>query len=342
MLNRIKWLAVSGLSTAGIAAMALPATFGQVPTPQVSVDEPQVHYHTIKIDGADVFYREAGPSDAPAVLLLHGFPSSSFMFRDLIPQLAKRYHVIAPDYPGYGQSSAPDHTRFEYTFDHLASIVDQLTQTLKLDKFTIYVQDYGAPVGYRIAVAHPEKITGIVVQNGNAYVEGLPDSFWGPIKAYWADHSPENRARLESVLTPEGYKSQYLTGVQDPSLISPDTWTSDAANLSRPGNKDIQLDLLLDYGSNPPLYPKWQEYFRTSQPPMLIVWGKNDFIFPPTGAEPYKRDIKDLDFHLLDTGHFALEEKHEEIGRLMLDFLDRHAGRQAAALMPAPLAPLKP
>jgi pimeloyl-ACP methyl ester carboxylesterase len=342
MLKSAKWLAVLGLSTAGIALMVRPETFGQVPAPQTSVDEPQVHYHTVKIDGGDIFYREAGPSDAPAVLLLHGFPSSSFMFRDLIPQLAGRYHVIAPDYPGYGQSSAPDHTRFEYTFDHLASIVDRLTQTLKLDKFTIYVQDYGAPVGYRIAVAHPEKITGIVVQNGNAYMEGLPDSFWGPIKAYWADHSPQNRAKLEGVLTPDGYKSQYLTGVQDPSLISPDTWTSDAANLSRPGNKDIQLDLLLDYGSNPPLYPKWQEYFRTSQPPMLIVWGKNDFIFPPTGAEPYKRDIKDLEFHLLDTGHFALEEKHEEIGRLMLDFLDKHAGRQAAALMPVPLTPLKP
>jgi pimeloyl-ACP methyl ester carboxylesterase len=342
MLKSVKLLAMLAASAFAVGLGAGPNIRAQAPVPLVSNDDSAVHYHTVKIDGVDIFYREAGPADAPAVLLLHGFPSSSFMFRNLIPHLAKRYHVIAPDYPGYGQSSAPDHTKFAYTFDHLSSIVDQLTQMLKLEKFAVYVQDYGAPVGYRIAVAHPEKITGIVVQNGNAYLEGLPDSFWGPIKAYWADHSPANRARLEGVLTPDGYKSQYITGVQDPTLISPDTWTSDAANLSRPGNKEIQLDLLLDYGSNPPLYPKWQEYFRTSQPPMLIVWGKNDFIFPPTGAEPYKRDIKDLEFHLLDTGHFALEDKHEEIGHLMLDFLDRHTNRQAAALMPAPLAPLKP
>ncbi len=342
MFTHVKRFALLGTASLGLGLVAGPVTSAQEPLRQVSTEDSAVHYHTVKIDGVDVFYREAGPTDAPAVLLLHGFPSSSFMFRNLIPHLATRYHVIAPDYPGYGQSSAPDHTKFEYTFDHLSSIVDQLTQKLNLEKFTLYVQDYGAPVGYRIAVAHPEKITGIVVQNGNAYLEGLPDSFWGPIKAYWADHSAENRARLEGVLTPDGYKSQYLTGVGDPTVISPDTWTSDAANLSRPGNKDIQLDLLLDYGSNPPLYPKWQEYFRTWQPPMLIVWGKNDFIFPPVGAEPYKRDIKDLEFHLLDTGHFALEDKHEEIGRLMLDFLDKHAGKQAAAMMPAPPQPLKP
>jgi pimeloyl-ACP methyl ester carboxylesterase len=222
---------------------------------------PAVSYQTAKIDGVDVFYREAGPRDAPAVLLLHGFPASSFMFRNLIPRLATRYHVIAPDYPGYGQSASPAHDRFEYTFDHLASVVDQLTRQLRLEKFTIYVQDYGAPVGYRLAAAHPERITGIVVQNGNAYVEGLPDGFWGPIKQYWADRSAASRARLEGVLTPDGYKGQYLTGVTRASEISPDTWTLDAANLARPGNKDVQLDLLLDYGSNPPLYPKWQEYF---------------------------------------------------------------------------------
>jgi pimeloyl-ACP methyl ester carboxylesterase len=292
-----------------------------------------VHYHTVKIDGVGVFYREAGPKDAPAVLLLHGFPASSFMFRNLIPILATRYHVIAPDYPGYGQSDEPDHATFHYTFDHLAGIVDQLTQMLKLEKFAIYVQDYGAPVGYRIASAHPERITGIVVQNGNAYLEGLPDGFWGPIKAYWADHSPENRERLKAVLNSDGYKMQYLHGVADPSAISPDTWTLDTANLNRPDNVDIQLDLLLDYGSNPPLYPQWQQYFRTSQPPMLIVWGKNDVIFPPAGAEPYKRDIKDLEFHLLDTGHFALEDKSAEIGEFMLQFLDKHVGKQPGAAM---------
>jgi len=335
MSTRINYLFLLCAATAGICLAPNTSVRAAEPSPEVQSDAPVVHYHTVKIDGVNIFYREAGPPDAPAVLLLHGFPASSFMFRNLIPILAKRYHVIAPDYPGYGQSDAPDHAAFAYTFDHLASIVDQLTQMLKLEKFTIYVQDYGAPVGYRIAVAHPEKITGIVVQNGNAYIEGLPDSFWGPIKAYWADHSPRNRARLAGVLTPDGYKSQYLTGVADPTLISPDTYTLDAANLSRPGNRDIQLDLLLDYGSNPPLYPSWQEYFRTSQPPMLIVWGKNDFIFPPVGAEPYKRDVKDLEFHLLDTGHFALEDSSNKIGELMLRFLDKHAGKQSVTDMAA-------
>ncbi len=325
MFKRIQSLLL-GISFFGTVFLANGAGF--------AADAAAVRYHTVKIDGVDIFYREAGPKDAPAVLLLHGFPASSFMFRNLIPQLATRYHVIAPDYPGYGQSSAPDHSKFSYTFDHLASMVDQLTQVLKLQRFTLYVQDYGAPIGYRIAAAHPERVTGIVVQNGNAYVEGLPDGFWGPIKAYWADHSAANRAKLEGVLTADGYKSQYLTGVKDPTAISPDAWSLDAANLNRPGNKDVQLDLLLDYGSNPPLYPKWQEYFRTVQPPMLIVWGKNDIIFPAAGAEPYKRDIKDLDFHLLDTGHFALEESVDEIAGLMSKFLDTHAGRQQAAKAP--------
>ena len=323
MRSRFNQIAALGFYAVVVSIALSPPAFAQDVT---------VHYHTVKIDGVNIFYREAGPKDAPAVLLLHGFPASSFMFRNLIPQLAVRYHVIAPDYPGYGQSDAPDHTQFHYTFDHLASIVDQLTQILKLEKFAMYVQDYGAPVGYRIASAHPERITGIVVQNGNAYIEGLPEGFWGgPIKDYWADHSPEKRAKLEVLLNLDGYKGQYLTGVQDPTVVSPDAWTLDTANLNRPGNKDIQLDLLLDYSTNPPLYPKWQEYFRTFQPPMLIAWGKNDFIFPPTGAEPYKRDIKDLDFHLLDTGHFALEDKSTEIGKLMLNFLDKHIGAAPSA-----------
>jgi pimeloyl-ACP methyl ester carboxylesterase len=236
-----------------------------------------VHYNTIQIEGLDIFYREAGPKDAPVVLLLHGFPTSSFMFRNLIPRLAAKYHVIAPDYPGFGQSSSPSPTTFRYTFDHLSSIVDKFTQALKVEKFTMYIQDYGAPIGYRIASVHPERITGIVVQNGNAYVDGLPDAYWKPIKAYWADPSPQSREGIAAAaLTLEGYKSQYTIGVKDPSLLSPDTWTLDFASLNRPGNKDAQLDLLLDYSTNPPLYPKWQEYLRTSQPPMLIVWGKND------------------------------------------------------------------
>jgi pimeloyl-ACP methyl ester carboxylesterase len=291
-------------------------------------DMTTVRYKTIAIEGVNVFYREAGPETAPAVLLLHGFPTSSFMFRNLIPKLATRYHVIAPDYPGFGQSDSPDPSKFHYTFDHLASIVDQFTQAMKVDKFALYVQDYGAPIGYRIASAHPERISGIVVQNGNAYVDGLPDAYWNPIKAYWAHPSPQARGAIaKAALTLDGYKSQYLIGTKDPSKISPDTWTLDLASLARPGNKDAQLDLLLDYQNNLGLYPKWQQYFRTSQPPMLIAWGKNDVCFPAPGAEAYKRDIKDLDFHLLDTGHFALEDSVDEIADLMLAFLDKHVGK---------------
>jgi pimeloyl-ACP methyl ester carboxylesterase len=289
-------------------------------------DTTAVRYKTIAIEGLNVFYREAGPANAPVVLLLHGFPTSSFMFRNLIPKLATRYHVIAPDYPGFGQSDSPDAAKFHYTFDHLANIVDQFTQALKLERFALYVQDYGAPIGYRIASAHPERISGIIVQNGNAYLDGLPDAYWKPIKAFWANPSPQVREGIaNAALTLEGYKSQYLIGVKDPSTISPDTWTLDLASLNRPGNKEVQLDLLLDYQNNLALYPKWQEYFRTSQPPMLIVWGKNDVCFPAPGAEAYKRDIKDLDFHLLDTGHFALEDSVDQIADLMLAFLGSHA-----------------
>jgi pimeloyl-ACP methyl ester carboxylesterase len=314
-----------------VGSLALILTAGQQSLGAGAIQPgktPIVHYKTVTIEGLDIFYREAGPPDAPVVLLLHGFPTSSFMFRNLIPKLAGRYHVIAPDYPGFGQSSSPDPTTFHYTFDHLAGVVDQFTRALKMDKFTLYVQDYGAPIGYRMASAHPERISGIVVQNGNAYLEGLPDPYWKPIKAYWADPLPEARERIAKVaLTLEGYKSQYLIGVKDPSVISPDTWTVDLASLNRPGNKDVQLDLLLDYQTNLALYPGWQKYFRTSQPPMLIVWGKNDICFPAPGAEAYKRDVKDLDFHLLDTGHFALEDSVDEIADLMLMFLDKHAGK---------------
>lgn len=332
MFSKVYRVALLSTSTLAINLVTVPPARAEEPVPAVESDAARVHYRTAKIDGMDIFYREAGPTDAPAVLLLHGFPASSFMFRNLIPQLATRYHVIAPDYPGYGQSASPDHGQYKYTFDNLTDVVDKLTRQLKLDKFALYVQDYGAPIGYRIAAATPERITGIVVQNGNAYVEGLPEGFWGgPIKDYWAKQTPENRDRLKTLLNLDGYKGQYLTGVRDTSLVSPDAWTLDTANLNRPGNVDVQLDLLLDYRANPPLYPKWQEYFRTHQPPMLIVWGKNDFIFPPTGAEPYKRDIKDLEYHLLDTGHFAREDSSGTIGALMLDFLDRKVAGQKTA-----------
>lgn len=298
------------------------------------MDRPSTHaasavsYHTADIDGVKVFYREAGPQDAPAVLLLHGFPTSSHMFRDLIPRLAGRYRVIAPDYPGYGQSGQPPLESFDYSFDNLAAIVDQLTVKLGLSRFALYVQDYGAPVGYRLAHAHPERISAIVVQNGNAYDEGLDNPFWAPIKDYWKDKSEANAARLRPLVQLEATKWQYSEGFRDPERnVSPDAWMMDQAYLDRPGNGAIQLALLYSYGSNPPKYPAWQEYFRQHRPPMLIVWGQNDKIFPAAGATPYLRDLPDAELHLLDTGHFALEEDGAEIARLMGDFLDRKVSR---------------
>nr|WP_314547166.1 alpha/beta hydrolase [uncultured Massilia sp.] len=287
-----------------------------------------VSYHTVDIDGVKVFYREAGPRDAPAILLLHGFPTSSHMFRNLIPRLADRYRVIAPDYPGYGQSDAPPVDRFDYSFDHVAAIVDKLTERIELTRYAIYVQDYGAPVGYRLAAAHPERISAIVVQNGNAYDEGLDNDFWAPIKAYWKDKSEANAARLRPLTEIAATRWQYSEGFRDPAAnVSPDAWVIDQAYMDRPGNQAIQLEMLYSYGTNPPRYPAWQEYFRTHQPPMLIAWGKNDKIFPAEGATPYLRDLPQAELHLLDTGHFALEEDGETIAGLMRDFLGRHLGR---------------
>ena len=287
----------------------------------------KVAHRTVKVRDLDVFYREAGPKDAPAVLLLHGFPTSSQMFRNLIPALADRSHVVAPDYPGFGNSSMPPRDRFAYTFDNLAKVIDDFTAKLGLTRYALYVQDYGAPVGYRLAVAHPERVTAIVVQNGNAYDEGLDNDFWKPIKAYWKEpNSREKRDALRSFLTYDATRWQYTHGVKDPELVSPDGPAHDQFLLDREGNDEIQLDLFLSYGSNPPLYPKWQAYFRERQPPMLIVWGKNDQIFPVAGAEPYKRDLKTLEYHLLDAGHFALETNGAEIAGLMREFLGTRPG----------------
>lgn len=287
-----------------------------------------VTYHTEVVDGVKVFYREAGPKNAPTVLLLHGFPTSSHMFRNLIPKLADRYHVIAPDYPGYGQSDQPAMHQFTYSFDHLAAIVDKLTGQLGLNKYALYVQDYGAPIGYRLASAHPERITAIVVQNGNAYHEGIDNPFWDPVKAFWKDKSEANAAKLRPILELNTTKWQYTEGFRDPAgHVSPDTWMLDQAYMDRPGNKDIQIELFYSYGTNPPLYPTWQAYFRQHQPPMLIVWGKNDKIFPAEGATPYLRDLPQAELHLLDTGHFALEEDGGKIGQLMHQFLDRKVKR---------------
>ena len=280
----------------------------------------------MKVGDLDIFYREAGPKDAPVVLLLHGYPTSSQMFRNLIPRLADKYHVIAPDYPGFGQSSMPARDTFAYTFNNLAGVIEKFTENLGLTKYTLYVQDYGAPVGYRLAAKHPERVAAIVVQNGNAYEEGLDNDFWKPIKAYWKE--PTNKDRREALrdfTKLDATKWQYTHGVKNPELVAPDAWITDQYYLDRPGNADIQLDLFLSYGSNPPLYPKWQDYFRKHQPPVLIVWGKNDTIFPPAGAEPYKKDLKTIEYHLIDAGHFALETHGDEIARLMREFLGKHA-----------------
>lgn len=282
-----------------------------------------VHYNTMRIENLDVFYREAGSSTAPVLLLLHGFPTSSNMFRNLIPLLERSFHVIAPDYPGYGFSSMPDRKDFSYTFENMTNIVEQLLQQLGLSSYSLYVMDYGAPIGYRLALRHPEQIEGLVVQNGNAYDEGLL-KFWDPIKKYWADASAENREALGFLVQTEATKWQYQNGVSELSHLDPTTWTLDQALLDRPGNGEIQLDMLYDYRTNVPLYPQFQEFFRKYQPPTLIVWGKNDFIFPPEGAAPYKRDLPNVETHLLDTGHFALETHCEEIASRIEHFLQNH------------------
>ncbi|MGO9108807.1 MAG: alpha/beta fold hydrolase [Thermoguttaceae bacterium] len=287
-----------------------------------------VSNRSVRIDGLDIFYREAGPKDAPTILLLHGFPTSSHMFRNLIPALADQYHVVAPDYPGYGQSSAPPVEKFDYTFDNFAEVVEKFTEQVGLRKYTLYVQDYGAPVGYRLAVKHPERVTGLVVQNGNAYDEGLDNDFWKSLKAYWQDRSVKNAEPLRGFLKLEATKWQYTHGVRNVEAISPDTWTIDQALLDRPGNQEVQLALFYSYGSNPAQYPRWHEYFRQHQPPTLIVWGKNDTIFPAEGAHPYKRDLKNIEFHLLDTGHFALEEEGQQIASLMRDFMRENVGNK--------------
>lgn len=287
----------------------------------------KVTHKTISIDGVDVFYREAGPADAPAILLLHGFPTSSQMFRDLIPRLAGEYRVVAPDYPGYGHSAMPPRDQFAYTFDNLAKVIDAFAERVGLTRYALYVHDYGAPVGYRLAAKHPERVTAIVVQNGNAYDEGLDNPFWEPIKAYWKEpDSKEKRDALRGLLTFDATKWHYTHGEPRPELVSPDGAAHDQFLLDRPGNDEIQLDLFLSYGSNPPLYPEWQAYFRRHQPPVLVAWGKNDRIFPAAGAEPYKRDLKNLEFHLLDAGHFALETHADEVAARMRDFLGRHVG----------------
>lgn len=286
-------------------------------------------YQYVDVEGIKIFYREAATKNAPTILLLHGFPTSSHMFRNLIPTLADRFHVVAPDIPGFGFSDAPDRKQFRYTFDHLAKIIEGFTEAIGLDRYAIYVFDYGAPVGLRLAVAHPERVTAIISQNGNAYEEGLSEG-WNPIQKYWNQPTPENRAALREFLKPETTKWQYTHGVQDIALVAPEAYVLDSALLARPGNDEIQLDLFLDYASNVTLYPKFQEYFRTKHPPLLAVWGKHDPFFVPPGAEAFKRDIPNAEVHFFDTGHFALETHAEEIGTAIRDFLGRKLSKIAA------------
>jgi pimeloyl-ACP methyl ester carboxylesterase len=276
--------------------------------------------HRLKADGVTVFYREAGPADAPVLLLLHGFPPSSFQFRELIPRLAGPYRVIAPDLPGFGFTEVPEQRRYRYSFDALAQTLLAFTDALGLTHYALYVFDYGAPTGFRLALARPERVTAIISQNGNAYEEGLGDA-WAPIRRYWTEPSAENRAALRQALTPEGIRREYSLGIPDPSVIAPEGWTLDAALLACPGNTDVQLDLFLDYANNVKLYPRFQEYFRSAQPPLLAIWGRHDPYFIPAGAEAFRRDIPNAIVQLLDTGHFALETHVEEIGLAIRPFL---------------------
>lgn len=281
-----------------------------------------IHYRSTDVDGFNVFYREAGRPGAPKLLLLHGFPSSSHMFRDLIPLLADRFHIVAPDLPGFGQSAMPPRDAFTYTFDHLAQVIDRFTEVVGFDRFVVYVFDYGAPVGLRIAMKHPERLAGIVSQNGNAYVEGLSEG-WNPIQAYWSDPSQKNRDALRAFLAPEATRWQYVHGVPDESQISPDGIALDNHYLARPGSDEIQLDLFGDYQSNVALYPAFQAYFRAHRPRFLAIWGKHDPFFLPPGAEAFKRDLPDADVRFLDTGHFALETHAGEIATAIGDVFGR-------------------
>ena len=305
-----------------------------------------VAYRTVTIENVDIFYREAGNPDRPTILLLHGFPTSSHMFRNLIPALADQFHLVAPDYPGYGFSSMPGVSEFDYSFDNIARIIEKFADEIGLDRYSLYLMDYGAPIGFRIATSHPERIDSLIIQNGNAYIEGIDNDFWEPIRAYWKDRGAINQGldndfwknvkaaynnptmsnddALGFLVTLGATKWQYTNGVPNVEAISPDNWGHVQPLLDREGNQEIQLQMFYSYGSNPPLYPAWQEYLRENQPPTLIVWGKNDEIFPSAGAEPYKRDLKDLEYHLIDTGHFALESHNQEIADFIRSFLTRN------------------
>lgn len=310
---------VTGLMLGTAFSSAAEADQSQNSTQAVAAHT-QTQHRTIMVDGLEIFYREAGQANAPTILLLHGFPTSSHMFRNLIPALSDRFHVVAPDYPGFGNSAMPSVDEFDYTFDNLAYVMQRFVEKLGLKRYSLYLMDYGAPVGFRLAVRHPERVDSLIVQNGNAYAEGLLE-FWDPIRKYWNDRTSENAQALAGFIAPEGVKWQYTHGVRNEAAISPDNWNVDLRHLTREGNPDIQLALFYDYQNNVPHYPVWQAYFRKHQPPTLIVWGRNDYIFPAEGAYPYKRDLENLEFHLLDTGHFALEEDGQVIAKYIRRFM---------------------
>jgi pimeloyl-ACP methyl ester carboxylesterase len=309
------------LLTLVVAAIALSHSYAG--EPKSAPETPRVTYHTTKVDGLNLFYREAGDPSHPNIVLLHGFPSSSHMFRDLIPKLATKYHVIAPDHPGFGYSDQPPIASFAYTFDHLAEVTDDLLKSLKLDKYSIYIQDYGSPIGFRLFVKHPEKIQAIISQNGNAYDEGL-SPFWAEnLVPYWKDKTPELEAKLRGFFKPEITQWQYTNGARDAAHLNPDAWTHDQRTLDTPGNADIQLALFYDYQNNVKQYDTWHAALRKHQPHVLAVWGKNDPFFLPAGAAAYAKDVPEAEVHLLETSHFALEEDSDVIANYILKFLGR-------------------
>jgi pimeloyl-ACP methyl ester carboxylesterase len=321
ILRHVGLAALLTLSNAG-------PVFGSPVAPQSEhlVAPPVVHYRSAQIEGVRIFYREAGPADAPVVLLLHGFPTSSHMFRNLIPLLADRYRVIAPDYPGFGESDVPDRKQFRYGFAHYADLMNALAERIGAKRYALYLFDYGAPIGYRLALKHPERVSALIVQNGNAYEEGL-GAFWNPIKAYWANPTDARREAIAYLVSRKTTQFQYFDGVTDVSRVDPDNVGHDQPLLDRPGNREIQLDLFLDYGTNVPLYPQFQAFFRKYRPPTIIIWGKNDKVFPIEGAKPYLRDLPEAEYHLIDSGHFLLEDKLDVAGPLIRDFLDRKVAR---------------
>lgn len=314
----LKQLFLAGLITLGAAAQAALPAYAEGAAPVT------VHYDTVTIDGQEIFFREAGDKDAPVVLLLHGFPTSSQQYRNLIPELAEDYRVIAPDYPGFGQSAMPDRAEFDYSFATYATLMDGFTDTLGLSSYSLYVMDYGAPVGYRLALKEPEAVEALIIQNGNAYDEGLRD-FWDAFRPYWADGAEAHREALRGFLKVEATEWQYTHGVPDTHIdrVSPDAWMLDQVYLDRPGNQEIQLDLFYDYRTNVDLYPEFQAYFRDHQPPTLIVWGENDHIFPAEGATPYLRDLPEAEVHMLDAGHFVLESHGPEVAGMIRSFLSK-------------------